>query len=282
MISKELTGREEDVLYEAELIGEGQSKIKIVVLFAHQSRSHPHMAFRLLAAMVRLWEYQLDEQKRAHVAESKRRLKPIVPLLVYTGERPWRVPPFSAMFPEHQGLAEYLPSFKIETLDLTVIEEETLTKHESMLGYVLALFRAQWQGAELFEETFGRVLQSLAAVSKSRELLLDYVWFCVQFVVYKHGQSGWDKMVGSVSKFIGQKEGQVMAETMADIWFKEGKLEGKLEGHRELLLNILTQKFADKTKDEIWQKLEAIKDTSALELLSKKIFSAKTWDEFWA
>ena len=73
-----------DVLYSAQ-IGE-REEVLLYVLFEHQSSVDPLMAYRVLRYMTLIWGRWLREHSDAA------KLPPIVPIVVYHGERGWSAP----------------------------------------------------------------------------------------------------------------------------------------------------------------------------------------------
>ena len=64
----------------------------IYILIEHQSTVDKTMGYRLLSYMVQIWKSQRKQWKNEDIPESERRLQPILPILFYTGDRPWTAP----------------------------------------------------------------------------------------------------------------------------------------------------------------------------------------------
>lgn len=79
-IDRKLDEQQSDMLYSAKLV-DGDA-INIYFLWEHKSYIVPMVGFQLLKYMVRIWE--LDEA-------NKRPLMPILPIVVYHGERRWKI-----------------------------------------------------------------------------------------------------------------------------------------------------------------------------------------------
>ena len=96
---------ESDLLYQAQLQGRNQ-RVMIYLLFEHQSEPSKWIRFRLLKYCCRIW----DDSFKTFPDQQK--LKPILPIVFYQGERSWN---FSTEFQElieTDGMArEYLPRF---------------------------------------------------------------------------------------------------------------------------------------------------------------------------
>ena len=92
-ISKALQERESDVLLSVPFQEDTDTDaLLIYILIEHQSTVDKTMGFRLLSYMVQIWESQRREWETEKIPENERRLQPILPILLYTGDRPWTVP----------------------------------------------------------------------------------------------------------------------------------------------------------------------------------------------
>ena len=67
-------------------------QLKICILLEHQSTVDRLMGFRLLSYMCHQWHEQLVKLEDANVPQSQQRLKPILPIVYYTGSRRWETP----------------------------------------------------------------------------------------------------------------------------------------------------------------------------------------------
>lgn len=91
-----------DLLYKVVLHDGGETYIYI--LFEHKSYPEPLIAWQLLRYMVRIWEQSSKQQQT---------LLPVVPLVMYHGQKQWRVKPnFSALFDLPEPLRPYVPDYK--------------------------------------------------------------------------------------------------------------------------------------------------------------------------
>jgi|GEM_PF-1412391 len=110
------TSPEADLLFSVPLVGaSGDSdgepqEIEIAILFEHQSTPDDRMPLRLLGYMLRIFESQLAERAR-------RRPVPVVPIVLYHGERPWTAPTrfvdWLNLPPVHARLlSDFIPDFR--------------------------------------------------------------------------------------------------------------------------------------------------------------------------
>ncbi len=89
----------------------------LYVLLEHQSTPDPRMALRLLTYACRIWN--------AGNPDNSTELRPIFPVVVYQGSRPWsHSQEFSDQFPEADGTEWWLPRFRFHLLDQTGLGPE--------------------------------------------------------------------------------------------------------------------------------------------------------------
>ena len=135
-IDKRFREHQSDVLVQVGLVSEGDcsdlasgdSKIPkdawLYLLFEHKSRNDDLAALQLLRYCVNIWQRDvLEARKSGHSRPSSRSrpspLQPIIPILIYHGDRPWRVSTdFGDLFVGPEALKRYWPRFRYALLDL--------------------------------------------------------------------------------------------------------------------------------------------------------------------
>jgi predicted transposase/invertase (TIGR01784 family) len=104
-------------------------------LFEHKSWDPNFPGVQLLKNMVRIWETHVENHKRTQ------KLPPIIPMLIYHGENPWKVDTnFVSLFDIPDTLVKYIPAFSFELSDVSHMSEEQI-KGEVELRIVLTAFR---------------------------------------------------------------------------------------------------------------------------------------------
>jgi len=110
------TSPEADLLFSVPFVGdeaegdEDPQEIEIAILFEHQSTPDDRMPLRLLGYMLRTFEAQLAERAR-------KRPVPVVPIVLYHGERPWTAPTRFAGWMNLRSdhvrlLSDFIPDFR--------------------------------------------------------------------------------------------------------------------------------------------------------------------------
>src|SRR5262249_25108592 len=87
-VPADLQKQESDLIFQVPFVGPGEGpEVWVYVLLEHQSRPDPLMPLRLLACMVELWQSQVREWEDARLPAAQRHLRPVVPVVLYTGRR---------------------------------------------------------------------------------------------------------------------------------------------------------------------------------------------------
>jgi predicted transposase/invertase (TIGR01784 family) len=131
-IDEEMQQHQADLLYQVRL-HDGQSAY-VYFLFEHKSYPDRLVALQLLRYLVRFWEQQADAGQFP--------LPPIMPLVVYHGERPWPYrTTFEALIEGPEALQPYLPQFQYYLSDFSHLSDETI-RGEILLRVNLAVLRS--------------------------------------------------------------------------------------------------------------------------------------------
>ncbi len=115
-IDETMQEHQTDLLYEVRLTT--GDKAYVYFLFEHKSYPAPLVSLQLLRYMVRCWERQAKENNA---------LSPIIPLIIYHGEKAWPVPTdFLALLNAPEGLRPYQPDFCYHLTDFSYLSDETI------------------------------------------------------------------------------------------------------------------------------------------------------------
>lgn len=288
LISENMGKAEEDVVYEGNL-KTNEDSLAFVVLVAHQSTRDPWIPFRFLRAMVRLWEREIRSWDGAGVAKNNQRLRAIVPILIYSGQKAWPMPNLSNLFVGHQLFDPYIPRFEIAMLDLAVVSRDDLLRVKRPLAHLLRLFSAQYMPGD-FEEVMREALEGLKELDSKN--LSGLVWFCIQFAFNRRPGSEWVKMKELCIGYLSVKESRVMEKTIAESMgdrirresrekgLEQGLEQGQLIGQQKLLSAILANQFKGQTAAQILEVVGQVTDMDQLAELAMKVNEFRTWEEF--
>ena len=90
----------------------GTDELLIYILVEHQSSEDPIMSFRMLSYMMQIWDAQRKKWETDKVPKGRWRFQPILPIVYYTGEKPWKSTlAFDAIMDIPDVLTRFVPKF---------------------------------------------------------------------------------------------------------------------------------------------------------------------------
>jgi predicted transposase/invertase (TIGR01784 family) len=224
-VDDDLRSRQTDLLFEAPFRN-GDGKAFVYLLVEHQSRPDPLMPLRLLRYMLRIWDKLLTED------DQRRRLPPIVPMVLHHSAEGWRAPvafgdlydgPADAL----EALGPHLPRFQFYLMDLSAIPDHALRGTAMAQVTYLLLKHARDGDLEAKLAAWSDLLRTVAAERTSGLQALQLV---VQYVVQAGGLAV--DALHRVTRHVHPDMSQII-ETTADRLRTEGRREGLEEGRRE-------------------------------------------------
>jgi predicted transposase/invertase (TIGR01784 family) len=196
-------------------------------LFEHKSWQPDFPGLQLLKNMINIWEKHVEHYK------GTQKLPPIIPMLIYHGEYPWKVDTnFVSMFDIPDTLKKYIPAFSYELTDVSHMPEEEI-KGEVELRIVLTAFRYIFHPEIMSQlknifQLFGE-LPDKSKFNEYLKLLLIYLGSNVKDVTP-------DQLRDAVNKAL--KEGGAMMSTVFQEVLEKGKEIGVKEGEEKNKLKV--------------------------------------------
>ena len=216
-VDRELQAHYSDLLYAARL-ADGRD-VHVYVLFEHKSSPDPLVAFQLLRYMVRIWE---------QVLKKRRALSPILPIVVYHGQKAWQISPyFRDLFDAPQVLLGFLPDYRYHLADLSGFPDEDL-KGEVALQVILLVMK------HIFSNDLPKRLPGIFALMRElslRERGIEYVETILRYLTAGTDKID-DKDLHEAIEHTFPEGGQLMP-TIAQKWIEEGEKRGLEKGMQE-------------------------------------------------
>ena len=215
-VDKKLARCYSDKLYQVKFNSESAY---LYFLFEHKSWEPDFPALQLLKNMAHIWETHLENNKGI------KKLPIIIPLLIYHGEKPWKIDTsFISFFDIPETLRKYIPAFNFELYDVSHMPEEDI-RGVVELRIILMAFRYIFH-PEILKELkkifqLFRELEDKTKFNEFLELLLIYIGSNVTNVKA-------EQLRESVSEAL--KEGGVIMGTAFQELFDRGKEVGIKEG----------------------------------------------------
>lgn len=223
----------------------------VYLLLEHQSRPDPFMPLRLLTAMVELWQTQLREWEDARTPAAQRRLRPVVPLVFYTGKRRWLEPLRLADRMEAPAeLARFIPSWATLFLNLHHTSPETLAGVATAAGYALQVLQAEMAPVAELETVLAEALAGLEGLTEEQAgQWLRVTWFLLLLVFHRRDRGEYTELGRLIqeraraSKFRLEAEVERMGKSMAQVVEERGEARGEIRGLRHALATVLESRF---------------------------------------
>jgi len=283
LVDEELKTHYSDLLYKIPVRGADQN-IVVFVLLEHKASPDQWTMLQVLRYIVQIWcrEYSAAKEQN-RLADFM--LPPILPIIVYHGEREFKVPiRLGKLIRAIRGFEKYQLDFEVLLLDLTNFDKTTPPEDLELFA-VLAIMQAVFRpdAAERILRIYQKIKHKLGDPRYSERWLklLRYMM--------------------TSSKYINKKDFFEVTSQMSDTdiatlspfyqeVFAEGREEGREEGRDEernlwatdkveTLLQILSKRLGD-VPPTIHDKLHAIHDIDVLCKLTDVALDCLSLDEF--
>ena len=252
----------------------------IYILIEHQSTVDISMGFRLLFYMMHIWDAQRQRWLADEVPKSEWRLRPILPIVFYSGDRGWRVPlSVTAIMNTPDVLTRFVPEF--DTLFLNVKETETteLTKTGHPFGWLLTVLQNEKSDKETIKETLTEAIAYLNTLEPEQtERRIRVLHYFVMLIANRRPTDEHDELIGLVNQQSDVEEVELMAKTMADVMMEKGIAQGKTEAKQTAVIKLLTHQFPD-VSDTVVESIHRIQERSRLDTLFDQILTATSFDD---
>lgn len=300
-VDEQLRNHFSDLIYRT--VTTAETPMAVALLFEHKSYPDEWVDFQILRYAVNFWQQEHTRLQADHATakiEAKkageapppmpRTLTPILPLLVYHGQREWKI---SLRFARHltgledsesplaQALATYIPDFQPHFVNLTQLSDAEIQGEVVTRLFVLVL-------KHIFERGLGGHLDEILALAAEVIHQPNGMAMVVALLRYL-GRAGVQLDKEEVArKFVEflPKEGGVLMQTMAEEWIAEGEEKGRQKGRQEALrtmtLRVLRRRFASSEiqVQQIEQQLATVTDEAALNRLADSALDVLVLPDF--
>jgi predicted transposase YdaD len=227
--------------------------ILIYLLIEHQSRPQRFFMLRLAEYLLEAYKMQKRAWDEKHTSDGTLLLQPVLPIVLYTGERRWEKIETLVDVVEAGELFEgMIPAFQPHFFNLRETSPETLVRDGGFFGQVLSLIRERGAEPAVFRRRLAEVvgqLDGMPAAQRTRWVgFLSYIVALVYHARNADEQREMHEVVDrSVQKDPHRREYTKMGQTIAEMYIEKGRLEGKvegeIEGQRKTLLRQLRKRF---------------------------------------
>jgi hypothetical protein len=239
------------------------------------------MPFRLLKYMTGVWEQHHEQHSEDHPFPC------IVPVVLYHGNDPWRVPRFfSQMLNMPADLGFHPPELEYILIDLSKVPDQLLMERLE-IELSLSLFRHIRD--EGFLDFFRRIIGLLAEL-RSRKTGLEYIETILRYVYYVRSEDEWDGVVDLLRqadpviqevamRTIAQhlmEQGEARGEARGEI---KGLEKGKIHEAHDVLIELLEEQFGV-IPLSLTEKLQQVQSYELLRMLRRQRKTCQSLDDF--
>jgi Putative transposase, YhgA-like len=263
--------------------------IKVYLLFEHLSKHQRHIVPRSLCYA--LDAYRLQERRWLETHESLQGMlyEVVVPIVIYTGERPWHTPTsFRELVKGGDVFAEFIPATEPLFLGLPGLAEQELQQYGGAFGTVLHVLQQRHAAIEEFHKLLTKAVGNIEGqLPKNKHRLLELLLYLEAMVYHFRNQKEQAGLVEDLERSIQakaiQREVHAMGQTMAEFLHEKGKMEGEQKGKREAkqqtLILLLRRKFGKKVTAAMVANIEKTNDISKLDEWLGNLLDADTLEK---
>ena len=275
-ISDTLREQESDILFSVPFQSDSETdELLIYILIEHQSTADVSMGFRVLFYMMQIWDSQRREWQSENVPKSQWRLRPILPIVLYTGTQRWNTPlSLTAIMDIPEVLTRFVPTF--DTLFLSVKETAAakLTETDHPLGWLLTVVQKENADKDLISDALLSALSHLNTLDTEQAQWRRAITYLLLLVMHRRPVEEHEELIKLIDQYTQGMEVETMAQSMAEVLIEQGETRAK----RELLLKLLQFRF-ETVPESMTTRITAIQDRSQLDSLFEKALTVENLDE---
>jgi hypothetical protein len=272
----------------------------VCVLIEHQSDTDPMMPLRLLYFAVVYWDKQWHEWEKLRPPRPEFRLRPVLPIVLYTSDRPWGSNRSIAdLLGEPDALRAFAPKWEPLFWNLSEQAPETLLQSGTEWLQTLAVVRAQNAESPEFEKVFLDALQRLQALhDRDQVRWYDLLRIVLTLAFWRRPKKEVAQLLAAAqtheTDMARRKEIEMWSSkygpTIADEAWEKGKAEGKAEGlaeglregllrgRREDLRTLLEEQFGP-LPEALIQRIDALDDPERLRIAIRNVPQMEKLDD---
>ena len=264
--------------------GTEAEELLIYILIEHQSTVDISMGFRLLFYMMNIWDTQRQQWETDNVPKSEWRLQPILPIVLYSGDRRWLVPlSLTAIMDIPEILNRFVPKFDTLFLSVKETDPHELTKSDHPFGWLLAVLHNEKADKQTIIDTLTEAINYLNTLEPEQsEQRLRAIHYILLLIINRRNAEEHRELIELVQQQTDEVEVETMAKTMADVYIEQGKAQGieqgEIQAKREMILKLLDIHIGN-IPETVSKKVSRIRSRSRLDSLLEQVATAKTLDD---
>ena len=242
------------------------------------------MGFRVLFYMTQIWDSQRRAWESENIAKSEWRLRPILPIVFYTGEQRWQTPlTLDAMMDLPEALARFVPSF--ETLFLSVKETDPadLTQTDHPFGWLLTVLQKERATPAEISRALSEAVSHINTLAvEEAEQWQRSIFYLYLLILHRRPPSEHEALTTLVQQQIQdasrREEVETMAQTMAEYLVEQGIEQGETRAKQQDILKLLAIRF-EAVPESVAHRVTSIQQLDQLDTLFERAATVETLDE---
>ncbi|WP_337920139.1 Rpn family recombination-promoting nuclease/putative transposase, partial [Petrotoga sp. 8T1HF07.NaAc.6.1] len=266
-VDEDLKESHSDMLYKTRINGKDGY---IYILFEHKSYNDPRVLLQLLKYILRIWEEKYNTKTN--------KLPIIIPLVIYNGENKWNIE--TKLINLIEGIEElpeimkqYIPTYQYEIYDFSPEEKLGIVGLANLKAILQTTRVARVRRGEKFDEELRRAFELLVGI-KDKKTFNELFESCMLYLMYTRDDINIEK-VKEVAKKVMDERGELImtiTEKLKNEGMEKGIEKGKLEGERELIIEILNQRFGEDFDKSLEEKIRKANEET-INQIKKNILS---------
>ena len=294
-IPRDLREREADILYRVPFeTADKADEVIIHILIEHQSTVDELMGFRVLFYMMLVWDAQIRRWATDNVPASERRLSPILPIVLYTGDRRWNVPlTLEALMDLPRELERFIPRFAALLLSVKETAAATLTETDHLMGWLLTVQQKERASTPELRRALVNMLRHADTLPEGQAAQKhEAIFYILSLIMHRRSPEEREELIELVDRHTPNLEVDSMTRTIAqdlmergmERGIEQGRQQGIEQGTRENAIKnivaILTERFPNSDPGTAKQHLELILNTDRLTQLLITAMKTHSFDAF--
>jgi hypothetical protein len=256
--------REGDLVFEIPYRrGQDTTRLMVCLLLEHQSDTDAVMPLRMLYQAVMYWDGLWRTWTEQPRPRPPLRLRPVLPVVLYTGERPWGSnETLQDLCDGPPELLAFLPIWRPQFWSLAAHTPEELLAGGPLLQ-LLAVMRAIREDTPRFLAFYREASTHVAALSDAEQVRWqELVQALLSYGVWRRPVADRESCIEAVRQTNPRRNTEVtnMAKTIAEAWMDEGALRGA----RRMLRKYIEMRFGS-IPEELAARMDRIEDLDRLE-----------------
>jgi hypothetical protein len=256
----------------------------VCVLLEHQADTDTLIPLRLLYFAVGYWDRQWQEWVRLAPPRPPLRLRPILPLVLYTGPRPWGSNrTIVDLLGEPAAFHAFAPVWQPVFWNLADQTPEGLLDSGEGWLQMMAVIRAQGEDAERFQAVFTEALRRLEPLPERdpvrwSELLNVILTWAANRRPLVEREPLMRAAEACQTSARGQQEVRAMTKTIAEGWMEEGMAKGQVLSAQTILRVLLEDRFGS-LPEAVLHRITACTDLDRLQTAVRQVSRMQTLEE---